>query len=82
MKKSIFLIVPALLLSGCNSQPLHPAHYYRTHKAALRKELARCGKAETLSGNAQKNCETARRVHDGEMAAAGLLSGGSNTILP
>lgn len=79
MNKRLLLILPALLLSGCGHQePLYTAHYYETHKAAIKKELARCKKAETLSGNAKKNCETANNVYIDE----GLFSGGSNTTLP
>ncbi|MGC9215830.1 EexN family lipoprotein [Acidithiobacillus sp.] len=84
MKK---VLLPALLLSlltGCAHQPVYTAHYYRTHKAALKKELAFCTKAEKLSGSDETNCQTARSVESAEEAAAGLFSGGTNNpaLLP
>jgi len=84
MKKSLSTVVLTALLAGCAHQPVYTAHYYRTHKAALKKELAFCAKAEKLSSSEEKNCQTARRVRSDEEAAAGLFSGGTNNpaLLP
>ena len=81
MKGKMLLGFAVLALAGCgNSQPAYTAHYYETHKAALRRELARCKKADTLSGNAKKNCQTAANVN----AAQALVGGGTNNpnLLP
>jgi hypothetical protein len=84
MKKGLSTVVLVALLAGCAHQPVYTAHYYRTHKAALRKELAFCAKAEKLSASEEKNCQTARSVRSAEEAAAGLFSGGTNNpaLLP
>jgi len=84
MKKSLSTVVLAALLAGCAHQPVYTAHYYRTHKAELKKELAFCAKAEKLSASEEKNCQTARSVQSAEEAAAGLFSGGTNNpaLLP
>ena len=79
--KTVLLGFAILALAGCgSSQPAYTAHYYETHKGALKRELARCKKADTLSGNAKKNCQTAARVN----AAAALFGGGTNNpnLLP
>lgn len=55
-----------LLLAGCGQEHVYTAHYYETHKAALKKELEKCKKAESLSGHAEQNCKTAEQVKTGE----------------
>jgi len=84
MKKALLLAVLGAMLAGCAHQPVYTAHYYRTHKAALKKEMAFCAKAEKLSDSEEKNCQTARWVQSDEEAAAGLFSGGTNNpaLLP
>ncbi len=80
-QKTMWLSLAVLALAGCGSNPpAYTAHYYETHKGALKRELARCKKADTLSGNAKKNCETATRVND----AQALFGGGTNNpnLLP
>lgn len=76
MKANMLMALAVLALAGCSNQPAYTAHYYETHKAALRRELARCKKADTLSGNAKKNCQTAARVN----AAEALFGGGTNNL--
>lgn len=76
--KRLFLGGAVLLLAGCSSQPLYTAHYYQTHKKALQKELHFCDHANTLSGVAKKNCETAEGVRTSEA----LLGGMNNNIMP
>ena len=84
MKKALLLAVLGAMLAGCAHQPVYTAHYYRTHKAALKNEMAVCAKAEKLSDSEEKNCQTARQVQSDEEAAAGLFSGGTNNtaLLP
>lgn len=84
MKKTLLFAVLGTLLAGCAHQPVYTAHYYRTHKAALKKEIAFCAKAEKLSDSEEKNCRTAQAVQSDEAAAAGLFSGGTNNpaLLP
>jgi len=80
MKPNMLLGFAVLALAGCSNQPAYTAHYYETHKGALQRELAHCKKANTLSGNAKKNCQTAARVN----AAEALFGGGTNNpnLLP
>ena len=86
MKPMRYLLFPlsAVLLAGCGQKPLYTAHYYQTHKAALQKELKQCKKAETLTGNAKKNCEMAKRVAGDEFVQKSLFSGFNNnpSLLP
>jgi hypothetical protein len=42
MKRRILLLLPMLALAGCGQQTLHDATFYKTHKEALKKELAAC----------------------------------------
>jgi hypothetical protein len=69
MKRKLWLNFMVLILAGCSGQPAYTAHYYENHKGALRRELARCQKANTLSGNAKKNCQTAAKVNEEEAMA-------------
>ena len=80
VKNGLIFVVLGVLLAGCaaHQQQLYTAHYYEAHKAALQKEMDFCKKADTLSGNERKNCQTARRVND----AKAFFGGGSNTYLP
>ena len=84
MKKALLLAVLGAMLAGCAHQPVYTAHYYRTHKAALKKEIAFCAKAEKISDSEEKNCRTAHEVRSDEEAADGLFSGGTNNpaLLP
>ncbi|WP_414041236.1 EexN family lipoprotein [Acidithiobacillus sp. M4-SHS-6] len=84
MKKTLLLAAMGAMLAGCAHQPVYTAHYYRTHKTALKKEIAFCAKAEKLSDSEEKNCRTAQRVQSAQAAAAGLFSGGTNNpaLLP
>ncbi|MGC9216509.1 EexN family lipoprotein [Acidithiobacillus sp.] len=83
MKKMLLLAMLGVMLAGCAHQPVYTEHYYRTHKAALKKEIAFCGKAEKLSDSEEKNCQTAKTVQSDEGAAA-IFSGGTNNpaLLP
>ena len=80
IKNGLIFVGLGVLLTGCaaDQQPIYTAHYYETHKAALQKELDFCKKADTLSGDEKKNCQTAMRVND----AQALFGGGSNKYLP
>lgn len=84
MKKALLLAVLGALLAGCAHQPVYTAQYYRTHKAALKTEIAFCAKAEKVSDSEAKNCRTAQAVQSEEEAANGLFSGGTNNpaLLP
>ncbi len=84
MKKALLLAVLGALLAGCAHQPVYTAQYYRTHRAALKKEIAFCAKAEKVSNSEAKNCRTAQAVQLEEEAANGLFSGGTNNpaLLP
>ncbi|MCY0871404.1 MAG: EexN family lipoprotein [Acidithiobacillus caldus] len=84
MKKTLLLAVLGAMLAGCSHQPVYTAQYYRTHKAALKKELAFCAKAEKVSDSEAENCRTAQKVQSDEEAANGLFSGGTNNpaLLP
>jgi hypothetical protein len=83
MKKTLWFAMLGAMLSGCAHQPVYTAQYYRTHKTALKKEIAFCAKAEKLSGSEEKNCQTAKTVQSDEDAAA-IFSGGTNNpaLLP
>ncbi|EGQ63189.1 hypothetical protein GGI1_17708, partial [Acidithiobacillus sp. GGI-221] len=37
-EKALLLAVLGAMLAGCAHQPVYTAQYYRTHKAALKKE--------------------------------------------
>ncbi len=84
MKKALLLAVLGALLAGCAHQPVYTAQYYRTHRAALKKEIAFCAKAEKVSNSEAKNCRTAQAVQSEEEAANRLFSGGTNNpaLLP
>ena len=84
MKKTLWFAMLGAMLSGCAHQPVYTAQYYRTHKTALKKEIAFCAKAEKVSDSEAKNCRTAQAVRSDEQAANGLFSGGTNNpaLLP
>ena len=84
MKKALLLAVLGAMLAGCAHQPMYTAQYYRTHRAALKKEIAFCAKAKKVSNSEAKNCRTAQAVQSEEEAANGLFSGGTNNpaLLP
>ncbi|BBF66212.1 EexN family lipoprotein [Acidithiobacillus ferridurans] len=84
MKKALLLAAMGVMLAGCAHQPVYTAQYYRTHKAALKKEIAFCAKAEKVSDSEAKNCRMAQAVQSDEEAANGLFSGGTNNpaLLP
>lgn len=84
--KAVLSIIAVAALAGCaQHQPVYTTHYYATHKAAFKRELAACGKAEPLSGNKAKNCATVQALAQrqaSENALKNALSGTLTTHAP